>query len=182
MGAQTWELEIRRKAPLSCSVASSMLQYSFSFAAAQLKNDILTAERRMLQCNFCSATLRKLQRNFCFRLWHVAGVRFRGVGFRTCWFKAFSLIALIALVAFSHSTPGSAHQLAIKRIKSNPDHDTFEKHHNTLAMHIYNNDNNNSIHVQYDWTTGVRDNGNDWRKFCVVPRSHPLRSFVLYFV
>ena len=24
---------------------------------------------------------------------------------------------------------------------------------------------------QYDWTTGVPDNGNDWRKFRVVPRS-----------
>ena len=35
------------------------------------------------QCNFRSAAVRKLQRNFCFRLWHVAGVGFRGVGFRT---------------------------------------------------------------------------------------------------
>ena len=31
----------------------------------------------MLQCNFCSAAFRKLQRNFLFRLWHVAGVGFR---------------------------------------------------------------------------------------------------------
>ena len=37
----------------------------------------------MLQCSFCSAACRKLQRNFRFRLWHVAGVGFRGVGFRT---------------------------------------------------------------------------------------------------
>ena len=34
----------------------------------------------------------------------------------------------------------------------------------------------------YDWTTGSRDNGNEWRKFRVVPRSYPLRSFVLCFV
>ena len=33
-----------------------------------------------------------------------------------------------------------------------------------------------------DWTTGVLDNGNDWRKFRAVPRSYPLRSLVLYFV
>ena len=26
------------------------------------------------------------------------------------------------------------------------------------------------------------DNGNDWRKFCVIPRSHPLHPLVLYFV
>ena len=38
------------------------------------------------------------------------------------------------------------------------------------------------IHAQYDWTTGVPDNGNDWRKFCAVPRSYPLRSLVLHFV
>ena len=35
---------------------------------------------------------------------------------------------------------------------------------------------------RYDWTTGVPDNGNDWRKFRAVPRSYPLRSLVLYFV
>ena len=36
---------------------------------------------------------------------------------------------------------------------------------------------------RYDWTTGVPpDNGNDWRKFRVVPRSYPLRSLVVYFV
>ena len=27
---------------------------------------------------------------------------------------------------------------------------------------------------RYDWTTGVPDNGNDWRKFRAVPRSYPL--------
>ena len=31
------------------------------------------------------------------------------------------------------------------------------------------------VHAQYDWTTGVLDNGHEWRKFRVVPRSHPLR-------
>ena len=33
-----------------------------------------------------------------------------------------------------------------------------------------------------DMTTRVPDNGNDWRKFRVVPRLHPLRPLVLYFV
>ena len=47
------------------------------------KNHFRTAEKRMLQCNFCSAAFRKLQRIFGFRLWHVARVGFRGVGFRT---------------------------------------------------------------------------------------------------
>ena len=44
--------------------------------------------------------------------------------------------------------------------------------------------NNFVSHVgdRYDWTTGVPDNGNDWRKFRAVPRSYPLRSLVLYFV
>ena len=31
---------------------------------------------------------------------------------------------------------------------------------------------------RYDWTTGVPDDGNDWRKFRAVPRSYPLRSLV----
>ena len=31
---------------------------------------------------------------------------------------------------------------------------------------------------RYDRTTGVPDNGNDWRKFRAVPRSYPLRSLV----
>ena len=34
------------------------------------------------------------------------------------------------------------------------------------------------IHAQYDWTTGVLDNGNEWRKFRAVPRLYPLRSLV----
>ena len=37
-----------------------------------------------------------------------------------------------------------------------------------------------SIHGQYDWTTGVPDNGNEWRKFRVVPPSHPLCPLVLH--
>ena len=55
----------------------------------------------MLQCNFCSATFRKLQHNFRFRLWHVAGVGFRGVGFRTCWNEIFKLRAWGSV--FSHA-------------------------------------------------------------------------------
>ena len=31
------------------------------------------------------------------------------------------------------------------------------------------------FHGQYDWTTGAPENGNEWRKFGAVPRSHPLR-------
>ena len=38
--------------------------------------------------------------------------------------------------------------------------------------------NSAKFHAQYDWTTGVLDNGNEWRKFCVVPRLYPLRSLV----
>ena len=38
------------------------------------------------------------------------------------------------------------------------------------------------IHAQYDWTTGVPDNGNEWRKFRAVPCSYPLRSLVFYIV
>ena len=34
---------------------------------------------------------------------------------------------------------------------------------------------------QYDWTTGVPDNGNGWGKFRTVPRSHPFSSLVLCF-
>ena len=39
------------------------------------------------------------------------------------------------------------------------------------------------VNAQYDWTTGVPDNGNDWRKFRVRPRA-PLTSpcFVLCLV
>ena len=34
------------------------------------------------------------------------------------------------------------------------------------------------VGARYDWTTGVPDNGNDWRKFRAVPRLHPLRPLV----
>ena len=40
----------------------------------------------------------------------------------------------------------------------------------------------NVFHAQYDWTTGVPDNGNEWRKLRAVPRSYPLRSLVFYIV
>ena len=35
------------------------------------------------------------------------------------------------------------------------------------------------IHVPHDWTTEVRDNGNEWRKFRDAPRSRPLRPLIL---
>ena len=34
------------------------------------------------------------------------------------------------------------------------------------------------FHAQYDWTTGVPDNGNEWRKFRAVPCLYPLRALV----
>ena len=60
------------------------VQFFVCCSAAFGPNDFRTAEKPMLQCSFCSAALRKLQRSFRFRLWHVAGAGFRGVGFRTC--------------------------------------------------------------------------------------------------
>ena len=51
----------------------------------------------MLQCNFCSAAFRKLQRNFRFRLWRVAGVGFRGMGFRACRNLVLIVAAIILL-------------------------------------------------------------------------------------
>ena len=36
--------------------------------------------------------------------------------------------------------------------------------------------------TRFDWTTGVPDNGHEWRKFRAVPRLYPLRPLVLYFV
>ena len=61
------------------------VQFFVCCSAAFGPNDFRTAEKPMLQCSFCSAAFRKLQRNFRFRLWHVAGAGFRGVGFiRVC--------------------------------------------------------------------------------------------------
>ena len=37
------------------------------------------------------------------------------------------------------------------------------------------------LNAQDDWTTGVLQNGNSWRTFCAVVRSHPFRPLVLYF-
>ena len=59
------------------------VQFFVCCSAAFGPNDFRTAEKTMLQCSSCSAALRKLQCNFRFRLWHVAGVGFRGVRFRT---------------------------------------------------------------------------------------------------
>ena len=69
---------------LQCSFFNAAVQFFACCSAAFGQNDIRIAEKPMLQCNFCSAAFQKLQCNFCFRLWHVAGVGFRGVGFRTC--------------------------------------------------------------------------------------------------
>ena len=44
------------------------LQFFACCSAAFGQNDIRTAEKPMLQCNFCSAAFRKLQRNFRFSL------------------------------------------------------------------------------------------------------------------
>ena len=63
------------------------VQFLGCCSAAFGTNDVLIAEKRMLQCSFCSAVFQKLQSIFRFRLWHVAGVGFRGVGFRTSWSK-----------------------------------------------------------------------------------------------
>ena len=34
------------------------------------------------------------------------------------------------------------------------------------------------FHAQYDWTTGVPDNGNAWRKYRVVPRAYPSHPLI----
>ena len=60
------------------------VQFFVCCSAAFGPNDFRTAEKTMMQCSSCSAALRKLQCNFRFRLWHVAGVGFRGVRFMTC--------------------------------------------------------------------------------------------------
>ena len=56
------------------------VQFFVCCSAAFGPNDFRTAEKPMLQCSFCSAAFRKLQRNFRFRLWHVAGAGFRRGG------------------------------------------------------------------------------------------------------
>ena len=38
------------------------------------------------------------------------------------------------------------------------------------------------FHAQYDWTTGVPDNGSERRKVRAIPRLYPLRSLVLCFM
>ena len=44
------------------------------------------------------------------------------------------------------------------------------------------NSGRSNVHAQYDWTTRVPDNGNEWRKFHVVPRLQPLCPLVWCFV
>ena len=73
--------ERRRKAPFSCNATFSMLQCNFCL----LQRSVLSEWRphcskvnvavQLLQRNF-----QNLQCNFGFRLWHVAGVGFRGGG------------------------------------------------------------------------------------------------------
>ena len=69
---------------LQCSFLDVAVQFFVCCSAAFGPNDFRTAKKTMLQCSSCSAALRKLQCKFRFRLWHVAGVGFRGVRFRTC--------------------------------------------------------------------------------------------------
>ena len=69
---------------LQRSNSNVAVQFIACCSAAFGKNNVRTAEKPMLQCNFCSAAVRKLHCNFRFRWWHVAGVGFRGLGFRTC--------------------------------------------------------------------------------------------------
>ena len=51
---------------LQRSFFNAALQFFACCSAAFGKNDFHTAEKRMLQCNFCSAAFRELQRNFRF--------------------------------------------------------------------------------------------------------------------
>ena len=43
--------------------------------------------------------------------------------------------------------------------------------------------NNTKIGDRYDWTTGAPHDGNEWQKYRVVPRAHPLRTLLnVYFI
>ena len=86
VGASTWGLETRRKAPLSCNAAFSKVQCSFSFVAAQLLVEMTSALQKSACCSATSAAQHSenCSATSVFRLWHVAGVGFSGVGFRTC--------------------------------------------------------------------------------------------------
>ena len=46
-------------------------------------------------------------------------------------------------------------------------------------MHNHGHESVWKFRDQYDWMTRVPDNGNEWRKFSVVPRLHPLCPLVL---
>ena len=82
--------ESGRKAPRPWNAAFSMLHCSSLLVAAQLLVKITSALRKSECCSATSAAQhRKLQHKFRFRLWHVAGVGFRGVGFRTYWWNIF---------------------------------------------------------------------------------------------
>ena len=64
-----------------------MLECSFSFLAARLLVKTRSALQKSECCSAVSAAQLSENRNATslFRLWHAAGVGFRGVGFRTCW-------------------------------------------------------------------------------------------------
>ena len=77
----------------------------------------------MFQCNFCNATFQKLQCNFCFRWWHVAEVGFRGVGFRTCWFRL--------------SIPSKSKMIHRKRLGKISPNDCSRKYSSTYTWHMF---------------------------------------------
>ena len=65
----TWDLTSAGKQQESATLLQHSsfnitMQSFVCCSAASCENDVRTAEKRMLQCNFCSATFRKLQRNF----------------------------------------------------------------------------------------------------------------------
>ena len=35
------------------------------------------------------------------------------------------------------------------------------------------------VQIRYDWTTGAPHDGNEWKKYRVVPHAHPLRTFFM---
>ena len=72
---------------LSRNIAFPMWPCSFSFAAAQLLRETtgVSPQQRLWQCNFCSETFQMFRCKFCFRLWRVAVVGFRGMCIRAYW-------------------------------------------------------------------------------------------------
>ena len=77
--------ESGRKAPLSCNAAFSLSHRSSSLAAAQLLVKLTSALQKSECCSAASAAQHSenCSATSLFRLWHVAGVGFGGVGLRT---------------------------------------------------------------------------------------------------